>query len=73
MSAEDVLREVGALCGNPDPDTFVKAVLIDCAHHGNHWLDDEPCPEPCGLTHWRCCACFYPFSECKILATLEQT
>jgi hypothetical protein len=73
MTQRDVLGEVGALCGHPDPQAFADAVLTPCAHHGNHFRDDEPCPEPCGLTHWRCCACLFPFSECKILDAQETT
>jgi hypothetical protein len=67
--------EVGALCGHKAPEAFADFMLADpCAHHGNHWFDDEPCPEPCGRTHERCCACWCPLprSECLILITEER-
>jgi hypothetical protein len=65
-----VLREVGALCGHPDPDKFADLMLAPaCAHHGSWFFDDdEVCPEPCGRKHWWCAACFRPMKpECPIV------
>lgn len=63
------LEEVGALLGHANPEAFAENVLNPCVHARNHFYDDEPCPEPCGRTHLRCCSCFAPLpeSECLIL------
>ncbi len=65
-----VLRELGALCGHPNPDAFADAMLAPPCRHECPWMfdDEEICPDPCGQKHWWCPACSRPMKpECPIL------
>jgi hypothetical protein len=64
-----VFYEIGALTRHPEPADFANAMIRPpCTHHGPRFLDDGPCPPPCGQQHWFCTNCLRPTSPpCPVL------
>lgn len=66
-----VYRELGALVGHNDPESFADHIASgSCAHLGKREHDPELCPPPCGKSHEWCLDCGAPLTPyCVILDT----